>query len=97
MSPRSGTTKPALPADEEISVCGCGWQQKAPDDAEPPIEIDHVVIVCNGCRAHRYVYPDAPLVGADEIKGWIETQLPAYACSCGAERCELRMHIRGAT
>ena len=61
-------------------------------DESKPIEVDHVILVCNGCRGERTIYPDKPLRGAQELIEWMKTK--TVACACGAKTCDVKAHIR---
>lgn len=63
--------------------------------SDTPIEIDHVIIVCKGCKGERTVHPDRPLRGAAEVIEWIKTK--PTACACGATHCDLKMHHKEAS
>lgn len=62
---------------------------------DEPVEliIDHIIIICKGCKRERTVWPDAPLVGAAQIKKFVDTGIPP--CGCGAKLCDLKMHVKG--
>ena len=59
------------------------------------IEIDHIILVCKGCRGERTIYPDRPLYGADELIEWMKTK--PTACGCGATHCDVKAHLKGST
>lgn len=62
---------------------------------DQPIEVDHVIIICSGCKGARTVYPDRLLRGSAEVIEWIKTK--PTACVCGATHCDLKMHLKNAT
>jgi len=57
------------------------------------VAIDHVIVVCTGCRRERTVYFDKPLNGAQELVVWMKTKLTP--CGCGATTCDVKAHIQG--
>lgn len=57
------------------------------------LEIDHILVVCNGCHGVRKFVPDAPLIGADALIEWMKTQ--PTKCSCGALTCDIKAHMKG--
>lgn len=61
-------------------------------DEAKPIVIDHIIIVCKGCRQERTVYPDAPLRGAEALANWMQTRLTP--CTCGAATCDIKAHLQ---
>lgn len=60
--------------------------------AEQRIIVDHVIVVCKGCRGERTYYPDANLTGAQALIAWIDTKLTP--CACGAETCDVKAHLK---
>lgn len=56
------------------------------------IEIDYLVLVCNGCRGERTIYPDVSLRGAKELIEWLRTK--PTACACGAPTCDVKAHVK---
>lgn len=57
--------------------------------SEPqPLIVDHVIIICKGCKRERIVWPDAPLVGAAQIKQFTDAGIAP--CGCGA----MKLHIK---
>jgi hypothetical protein len=61
-------------------------------DKQEPVEFDHVVLVCNGCRSERTIYPDRPIRGAQELIEWMKTK--PTKCSCGALTCDVKAHVK---
>lgn len=57
-----------------------------------PIEIDHLILVCLGCRGERIIYPDVPLRGAQELIAWIKTK--PTRCPCGATHADIKAHVK---
>lgn len=55
-------------------------------------ECDHVIVICQGCKGERQVYPDRPLRRVEEVLEWIKTE--PTGCVCGATHCDLKMHLR---
>ena len=56
------------------------------------IVIDEITLICKGCYSERVFYPDAPLVGAQAFKEWIDTR--AVQCGCGASKCDIKGRLR---
>ncbi len=56
------------------------------------IVVDHLILVCKGCRQERTIYPDVPLIGAQEVIEWIKTK--PTRCLCGATHCDVKLHIK---
>jgi hypothetical protein len=56
-----------------------------------PIQIDHVIVVCGGCRKERKLYPDKSIVGADALMEWANANVTR--CRCGAPTYNLKAHI----
>lgn len=54
--------------------------------------VDHVIVQCVRCRSERKVWPDAHIKGAQAIIDWVK-QTPISPCPCGAETCNLKMHL----
>jgi hypothetical protein len=57
------------------------------------IVVDHLIVVCKGCRIERTIYPDVPLVGSDALISWMSNIEP---CSCGAKTCDVKAHLQDA-
>ena len=55
--------------------------------------IDHVIVVCKGCHSERTIWPDAPIIGAEQIRKFIDSGIPP--CGCGATHCDLKLHLKG--
>jgi hypothetical protein len=55
------------------------------------IIVDHLILICLGCRAERTFWPDVPLVGAAACSEWLKTK--PMRCTCGATHCDVKMHI----
>lgn len=51
----------------------------------------HIILVCNGCRTERTLWPDVPLYGADELIEWMKTK--PTQCPCGAGTCDVKAHL----
>lgn len=61
--------------------------------SEPqPLIVDHVIIICKGCSRERTVWPDAPLVGAQQVRQFVDAGIPP--CGCGARYCDLKLHVK---
>lgn len=56
------------------------------------IVVDHVILICKGCRQERTIYPDIPLVGAEQLIEWMKTK--ATRCACGATHCDVKAHLK---
>ena len=55
------------------------------------IVIDAIVIVCKGCGRTADYRPDAPLVGAAQLKEWLDSNL--VRCVCDAPKCDVHCHL----
>lgn len=62
------------------------------DKSNAPIEIDHIILVCKGCRGERTIYPDVPLRGAEQLIAWMKTK--PTRCACGATHCNVKAHLK---
>lgn len=58
---------------------------------DTPVEIDRVLVICNGCYSEREHYPDRSLRSMDEIETFLQSISP---CSCGSRTCDVRMHMK---
>lgn len=54
--------------------------------------VDHVIVQCVRCRSERIVWPDSNIKGTQAIIEWVK-QTPIAPCPCGAETCNLKMHL----
>lgn len=63
--------------------------------SDKPIEIDWIVLICNGCGAKRYFTPRPHLVGAQALIEWMQTK--PTPCECGARTCDVKAkaHVVG--
>lgn len=57
------------------------------------ITVDYVIYVCEGCKSRHKIYFDKPLVGEDGLLTFLNGDHPP--CGCGAERCDIRVHMMG--
>jgi len=57
-----------------------------------PIEIDHIIVVCKGCKGERTFFPDRPLRGAKELIEWLDSK--PTRCGCGATHCDVKAHLK---
>lgn len=58
------------------------------------MKIDHIILICNGCKQERKFYPDRPIVGAEELVDWLKTkptQCPNVMCT--ATTCDVKAHL----
>ncbi len=62
--------------------------------SDAPIEVDQIVLICNGCKGERLFYPNPPLVGAAAVDVWLKTK--TTRCCCGAATCDARLRLKAA-
>lgn len=55
------------------------------------LRIDFVILICQGCKVERRFTCEPVLHGADDVARWLATQ--PTRCSCGAEKCDAKMHV----
>lgn len=55
------------------------------------VEIDHVIVLCNGCRGARKVVFEKPLRTTEGLDAWLKEGLDP--CSCGAKTCDVMAHM----
>jgi len=55
--------------------------------------VDHIVLVCNGCKVERTFWLDAPITSAEQLIEWMKTKPPP--CVCGAKTCDVKAHLKG--
>jgi hypothetical protein len=58
----------------------------------PLIVVDHLILICLGCRQERTIWPDVPLVGAEACVEWLKTK--HTKCPCGATHGDVKMHLK---
>jgi len=54
--------------------------------------VDHVIVQCVRCKLERLIWPDAHIKGTQAIIDWVKTT-PIAPCACGADRCNLKLHL----
>lgn len=70
-----------------------------PDETGKPqkdeqIEFDHIILVCNGCKARQKIFSDRSIRSADELMEWMSLYTKKF-CNCQSETCDFLFHIKG--
>lgn len=58
------------------------------------MKIDHIILICNGCKQERTFYPDAPIASVEEFDVWLKTQVTQCTnVLCTAKTCDVKAHL----
>lgn len=58
------------------------------------IEIDYIILICNGCKLRQKHYLDRVIKGIAELTEWSKV-VPKKFCNCPAQTCDISAHIKG--